>query len=129
MDNIVAVHCKAGKGRTGLMIICYLLYCGLTTSATAARKFYDTSRTFDGKGLTIISQIRYVHYFEELLRRRKSGEQLRVTENKSQALRLLRVRMHTIPHMDRDQVGSSICCLLQACRCLGMTERIARTGL
>lgn len=103
VDNIVAVHCKAGKGRTGLMIICYLLYCGLTTSATAARKFYDTSRTFDGKGLTIISQIRYVHYFEELLRRRKSGEQLRVTENKSQALRLLRVRMHTIPHMDRDQ--------------------------
>ena len=31
---------------------------GLSLTALDARVFYDTIRTFDGKGLTIISQIR-----------------------------------------------------------------------
>ena len=50
-DNIVAVHCKAGKGRTGLMIVCYLLYGGLHCKAVTARKFYDTQRCHDLKGV------------------------------------------------------------------------------
>ncbi len=51
------VHCKAGKGRTGLILICYLLYGGLRRTALSARAFYDSQRTLDNKGLTIISQV------------------------------------------------------------------------
>jgi hypothetical protein len=67
--NVAAIHCKAGKGRTGLIIICYLVFAGLCVDALVARALYDNQRTKDGKGLTIISQIRYVHYFAEQLRR------------------------------------------------------------
>lgn len=53
-DNIVAVHCKAGKGRTGLIIVCYLLYGGLHCKAVTARKFYDTQRCHDLKGVYFV---------------------------------------------------------------------------
>ncbi len=55
---MAAVHCKAGKGRTGLVVVSYLLYCGFRPDAAAARAYYDSERTKDGKGLTIISQVR-----------------------------------------------------------------------
>ena len=32
-DNVVAVHCKGGKGRTGMMISAFLAFEGLATCA------------------------------------------------------------------------------------------------
>uniref|UniRef100_A0A915IP37 Phosphatidylinositol-3,4,5-trisphosphate 3-phosphatase n=1 Tax=Romanomermis culicivorax TaxID=13658 RepID=A0A915IP37_ROMCU len=67
-DNVVAVHCKAGKGRTGVMISSYLLYAGVCKTATEALEFFAKKRTYDERGVTIPSQRCYVHYFEKLLR-------------------------------------------------------------
>eukprot|EP00193_Tetraselmis_chui_P008291 CAMPEP_0177766790 /NCGR_PEP_ID=MMETSP0491_2-20121128/8709_1 /TAXON_ID=63592 /ORGANISM="Tetraselmis chuii, Strain PLY429" /LENGTH=206 /DNA_ID=CAMNT_0019283221 /DNA_START=340 /DNA_END=957 /DNA_ORIENTATION=+ len=64
--NVMVVHCKAGKGRTGLMICCLMLYLGLCSTPDEAVKLFAAKRTLDGKGITIPSQKRYVHYAHQL---------------------------------------------------------------
>ena len=66
-QRVIVTHCKAGKGRTGFMIACYLLYCGLFTEAEEALRFYAIRRTKNAKGVTIPSQIRFTHYYQKLL--------------------------------------------------------------
>jgi phosphatidylinositol-3,4,5-trisphosphate 3-phosphatase/dual-specificity protein phosphatase PTEN len=67
-ENIAVIHCKAGKGRTGLMICCWLLYVGDWGTAADAMKFYAAARTLHQKGVTIPSQIRYIQYFEKRMK-------------------------------------------------------------
>jgi len=40
-DNVVAIHCKAGKGRSGLLVCMLLLRLGLCPDAKAAIAFYN----------------------------------------------------------------------------------------
>merc|ERR1712139_437754 len=77
-EHVVAVHCKAGKGRTGLIVCAYMLYksfkhpapggMGGGLSAAEVMDQYAVERTHNSKGLTIPSQRRYVEYFEAELR-------------------------------------------------------------
>ena len=66
-NGVAAIHCKAGKGRTGVMIVCYLIFSGLCRTSDEALVHYANQRTLNKKGVTIASQIRYIKYFETFL--------------------------------------------------------------
>eukprot|EP00435_Cladocopium_sp_Y103_P006734 s848_g2.t1 len=66
-NNVVVIHCKAGKGRTGLVCSCLLLREGIKSDACKALETYAKKRTYDGKGVTIPSQIRYVKLYSQFL--------------------------------------------------------------
>ena len=44
-----AIHCKAGKGRTGTMIICYLIFAGIFDDIDIATSHYAQKRTKNEK--------------------------------------------------------------------------------
>lgn len=59
-DAAIAVHCKAGKGRTGVMIITFLLFSehqleNMEDIPQNVINFYNARRTHNKKGLTIAS--------------------------------------------------------------------------
>ena len=66
-EGVAAVHCKAGKGRTGVMICSYLVFSGLCQSSEKAFRYYARVRTKNNTGVTIASQKRYIKYFETFL--------------------------------------------------------------
>lgn len=43
-DTVVAVHCNHGKGRTGTIVCCFLLYCNVFRDANLVIEFYAKKR-------------------------------------------------------------------------------------
>lgn len=91
--NVAVVHCKAGKGRTGTLICCYLLFSGRIETPEDAMKIYRVKRFSEGGGVTQPSQKRYIEYFAKVLR-----------GNISRPLRVLfsKVILKTAPHISSD---------------------------
>jgi len=75
-DNVLAVHCRGGKGRTGSFCCAWLLYTREAEDAEDALNYFAMRRTdtdhFLGRhkvqGVETPSQVRYVQYVDQLLR-------------------------------------------------------------
>ena len=91
--NVVAIHCLAGKGRTGTLISCLLLYMGEFDTAADCLKYYGIMRVDNGRGVTVPSQIRYVFYFEQILK--KNIPNPIIFKN----LCITKIRMVTVPNL------------------------------
>jgi hypothetical protein len=66
--NVVNMHCKAGKGRAGLMCCVLLVRSGVVQSAIEAMDLYDKERVTNNRGLTVTSQRKFVIFYELLWR-------------------------------------------------------------
>lgn len=64
--NVIAVHCKAGKGRSGTIACAWMLHSRLFESADSAINYFSRMRMVEGPGISLPSQIRYVHYMETI---------------------------------------------------------------
>ena len=70
MQNITVIHCNHGKGRTGTLICCFLLFVRAFTNPEEAMRYYSKKR-FETQGLGVSQpcQIQYIRYFSEILER------------------------------------------------------------
>lgn len=98
--NIIAVHCKAGKGRTGLVLCCFMLFEGYFKAAKASLEHYAEKRTLNGKGVTIASQIRWVYYFEHYMANYRNVSPPKVFPPLGIPLQVCQVIIHGIPKTD-----------------------------
>jgi len=71
-ENVIVVHCKGGKGRTGTMICVWLVEAGVFSSATESLDYFGNRRTDTNvskkfQGVETPSQSRYVGYYEMMM--------------------------------------------------------------
>jgi len=71
-ENVIVVHCKGGKGRTGTMICVWLVEAGVFSTATQSLDYFGNRRTDTNvskkfQGVETPSQSRYVGYYEMMM--------------------------------------------------------------
>lgn len=93
--NVIAIHCKGGKGRTGTMVCTYLVDSDQFESAKESLDYFgerrtDTSVSTKFQGVETPSQSRYVCYYEIV----KNKYNLQMPPEKP--LRIRSIRIHSI---------------------------------
>ncbi|MEQ2274816.1 hypothetical protein XENORESO_012377 [Xenotaenia resolanae] len=93
--NIIAIHCKGGKGRTGTMVCTWLIDSDQFESAQDSLEYFgerrtDKSQSSKFQGVETPSQSRYVGYYEIM----KTQYKRQLPPPKS--LRIKSIRIHSI---------------------------------
>lgn len=94
-QNIIAIHCKGGKGRTGTMVCTWLIDSDQFESAQDSLEYFgerrtDKSQSSKFQGVETPSQSRYVGYYE--IMKNKFNRQLPPPKS----LRIKSIRIHSI---------------------------------
>jgi PTEN phosphatase family protein len=74
-ENLAAIHCRGGKGRTGTFCCALLLWLGIVNTAENAMNLFASRRTLKRKGMlhnalqgvSAPCQRRYLFYMEEIV--------------------------------------------------------------
>jgi len=66
-QNVIAVHCLTGRGRTTVVLACAMTWLGLFETTFEALAYVARRREDDVQRLTIPSQRRYAQYFANVL--------------------------------------------------------------
>ncbi|XP_056286817.1 tensin-1 isoform X4 [Pseudoliparis swirei] len=92
--NVVVLHNKGNRGRTGVVVAAYMHYSNISASADQALDRFAMRRFYEDKAIPVgqPSQIRYVRYFNGLL----SG----LIKINNKPLFLHHVIMHGIPNVE-----------------------------
>ncbi|XP_048840453.1 putative tyrosine-protein phosphatase TPTE [Brienomyrus brachyistius] len=98
--NIIAIHCKGGKGRTGTMICTWLIDSDQFESAQDSLDYFGERRTDQSKsskfqGVETPSQSRYVGYYE--IMKNKYDRQL----PPEKSLKIKSIRIHSVAGVGR----------------------------
>lgn len=99
-NNIIAIHCKGGKGRTGTMICTWLIDSDQFESAQDSLEYFgerrtDKSRSCKFQGVETPSQSRYVGYYEMM--KTKFNRQLPPPKS----IKIKSIRIHSIAGVGR----------------------------
>jgi protein-tyrosine phosphatase len=94
--NVVAVHCRTGRGRTGVVIASYFAYKRMFPTPQECVKIFNRARSAVGDGVVVPSQVRAVKYIDELMK----GSISRVLLNTPTRLRLHKILMRPVPLCD-----------------------------
>ncbi len=70
--HTVALHCRNGRGRTGMVVSCVLQHTNRWYTAKRSLRLFAVTRSKIGVGVTIPSQKLYVQYYQRYLADRKS---------------------------------------------------------